>query len=124
MTITDQDLIDIEQRVEAESKSRVAAYALWLFTGLFGGHRFYTGRIGTGFAMMGLTLSGIGTIASIIWWVLDYFKLGSVLEADREIHRDRISREVLESTRAIESQFQAMPEVELESLIARDLSRR
>jgi TM2 domain-containing membrane protein YozV len=33
--------------------------------GVFGGHRFYTGRIGSGLAMI-FTLGGLG-----LWWLFD-----------------------------------------------------
>lgn len=36
------------------------AYALWLLTGRFGGHRFYPGKFASGFAMMALFFIGYG----------------------------------------------------------------
>ena len=36
------------------------AYALWLLTGWFGGHRFYLGKFVSGFAMMALFFIGYG----------------------------------------------------------------
>lgn len=34
---------------QAPLKSKGVAYLLWFFFGIFGGHRFYIGKIGTGF---------------------------------------------------------------------------
>lgn len=45
------------------------AWALWLVTGLFGGHRFYLGKTGTGLLML---VSGGG---GGFWWFIDAFYL-------------------------------------------------
>ena len=36
---------------EANRKSMAVSYILWIFVGVFGGHRFYNGRIGTAVAL-------------------------------------------------------------------------
>ena len=46
-------------------KREPVAYALWALTGLFGGHRFYLDRTGTGLLML-FTVGGCG-----LWWLLD-----------------------------------------------------
>ena len=38
---------------------------LWFFLGMFGAHRFYAGKIGTGILQL-LTFGGLG-----IWWLVD-----------------------------------------------------
>ena len=52
----------------AESnKSRLAATLLCLFVGIFGVHRFYVGKIGTGILLLLLSSTGIGEI----WCLID-----------------------------------------------------
>ena len=45
------------------------AYALWLLTGRFGGHRFYPGKFASGFAMTALFFIGY----SLAWAVASCF---------------------------------------------------
>jgi TM2 domain-containing membrane protein YozV len=45
---------------------------LAFFLGLFGAHRFYAGKIGTGIIQLLITLSGIGMIVSGIWVLIDW----------------------------------------------------
>lgn len=56
-------------------KSKSTMFVLWLFTGLWGGHRFYVGK----------NLSGIIYIFTFglffIGWGLDFFRLGSMVDA-------------------------------------------
>jgi len=64
---------------EANKKSTVVAYLLWLFLGGFGGHRFYCGEIGSAVAqlvlmifglLLSLVLIGIFVILGLSIWVL------------------------------------------------------
>jgi TM2 domain-containing membrane protein YozV len=50
----------------ASPKSRLAALLLCFFFGLFGVHRFYVGKIGTGILQI-ITLGGLG-----IWTLVDF----------------------------------------------------
>jgi TM2 domain-containing membrane protein YozV len=50
--------------------STVVVYAVWFFLGMFGGHRFVTGRIATGVLM--LLMQGF---AWLTWW----FGLGIIV---------------------------------------------
>lgn len=64
-------------------KNIVVAYLLWFFLGLLGLHRMYCGRVGSGVAMLALTVIGgltfIGMIGHLlltivaIWWLIDLF---------------------------------------------------
>jgi TM2 domain len=51
----------VSEAVWGKPKSLAVAYALWLFLGLFGGHRFYLGRYITGAlqAVLGLVSWGL-----------------------------------------------------------------
>jgi TM2 domain-containing membrane protein YozV len=48
------------------SKSRLATLLLCWFLGIFGAHRFYVGKIGTGVLQL-ITLGGLG-----IWTIIDF----------------------------------------------------
>ena len=50
-------------------KSRVVAAILAWFLGIFGIHRFYVGKVGTGIAMI-FTLGGLG-----IWALIDFIMI-------------------------------------------------
>jgi hypothetical protein len=52
--------------IGASPKSRLAALLLCFFVGLFGIHRFYVGKIGTGILQL-VTLGGLG-----IWTFIDF----------------------------------------------------
>jgi TM2 domain-containing membrane protein YozV len=69
---------------EANKKSIIVSYFLWLFMGPFGGHRFYNGRMATAIAQLSMCVVGfililffgIGFILLIplgFWLLLDAF---------------------------------------------------
>lgn len=64
-----------EQGRPASPKSRLAAAILAWFLGVFGVHRFYVGKIGTGVLMI-LTLGGLGiwVLIDFIWILVGSFK--------------------------------------------------
>jgi len=59
-----------ESEYESVKKDARAAYAIWLFSGIFGGHRFYLGDTGRSIAML-FTLGGLG-----VWTLADVFFVG------------------------------------------------
>ncbi|HXI34604.1 MAG TPA: NINE protein [Gemmatimonadales bacterium] len=64
----DPDLPDEEEvdpRDLVSERSRGVALGLGIVLGVFGGHRFYVGKIGTGLAML-FTFGGLG-----LWWLYD-----------------------------------------------------
>jgi TM2 domain-containing membrane protein YozV len=82
--------------VVTQPKSMGIAYALWLFLGQLGLHRFYLGRVGSGIAQLLLGLVGwatvwffIGFIPLAILWIwlfVDLFLTASMVrEANRTI---------------------------------------
>lgn len=55
-------------------RSKVVAYLLWFFFGIFSAHRFYLKKYGTAiFYLLTLQLFGIG-------WIYDAFELGRMVE--------------------------------------------
>lgn len=69
---------------DGSDKSRVVALVLAALLGVFGAHRFYVGKIGTGILML-LTFGGMG-----IWYLVDVILIasGSFRDADgrRVVH--------------------------------------
>lgn len=65
-------------------KSRGVALALAIVLGVFGAHRFYTGKIGTGLLQL-LTLGGLG-----IWYLYDVILIGAGQFRDADGRRVRL----------------------------------
>lgn len=65
-------------------KSRVTAFLLATFLGMFGAHRFYLGRTGTAVFQLILTLTLVGAIVSSVWVLIDWIRLiiGTFEDAD------------------------------------------
>ncbi len=61
-------MVDAQGR-PASPKSRLAAALLAWFLGVFGIHRFYVGKVGTGILMI-VTLGGLG-----IWALIDFIMI-------------------------------------------------
>ncbi|MDR0786088.1 MAG: TM2 domain-containing protein [Treponema sp.] len=61
-------------------KSKGVAYLLWFFLGVFGAHRFYLEKIGTGVLYL-LTVGVFG-----IGWIIDLFTLGNQVDVYNAIH--------------------------------------
>lgn len=68
-------------KLDVKNKDMVITIVLWLFLGMFGVHRMYLGKTGSGIAMLCLNLLAIFTmwlvigfviwLAVFIWWILD-----------------------------------------------------
>lgn len=80
----------------ANSKSVGVTYLLWFFLGMFGAHRFYAGRKGSGVAQLLITMVGIITAAAVvgflflglnaIWVIIDAFLIpGMVRSSNTEL---------------------------------------
>ncbi len=68
----------------SSDKSRGVAMALAIVLGVFGAHRFYTGKIGTGLLQL-LTLGGLG-----IWYLYDVILIGAGQFRDADGRRVRL----------------------------------
>ncbi|WP_238490605.1 TM2 domain-containing protein [Actinoplanes flavus] len=56
-----------ESEYDSVKKEARVAYLIWVFSGIFGGHRFYLGDTGRSIAML-FTLGGLG-----VWTLIDLF---------------------------------------------------
>ena len=56
-------------------RDKLVAALLAFFLGVFGAHRFYLGRNGSGVVMLLLTLSVVGTVFSVPWSIVDAVRL-------------------------------------------------
>lgn len=96
-------------------KSRGVALALALVLGVFGGHRFYVGKTGTGL-LMAATLGGAG-----LWWLYDVILIAS--GSFRDVDGRRVSEwepefadepalpgEVLDEVRALRGEVAELAE--------------
>lgn len=67
-----RQLFSIKYKVKMKSKSTI--FLIWLFLGLFGGHRFYVGKTMSGL-LYAFTFGFL-----FIGWALDFFRLGSMVD--------------------------------------------
>lgn len=90
-------------RYDANKKSIVVAYLLWFFLGMFGVHRFYLGRTGSGLLLLLLTLvSGVLYIVIVgmilmgipaLWWLIDALLIpGLVRDYNNRLITETIDR--------------------------------
>lgn len=91
MALSTAQLALIEQRITNDGPSAGIAYALWFFTGLLGGHRFYLGRPGTAVLMILLNLVFIG----LIWVLIDAFLIPGMIQSKRNDLRLRLMTEMM-----------------------------
>jgi len=98
-------------------KSRGVALALALVLGVFGGHRFYTGKIGTGLLMIA-TLGGLG-----LWYLYAVILVaaGQFRDADGRLvrlwdpeassgHRLGVPDEILDELHALRTEVEDLAE--------------
>jgi len=65
-------------------KQLLITLLLAIFVGAFGIHRFYVGKIGSGIAMLLLTLSFIGLLVTGIWALIDIIIIATGNFKDKE----------------------------------------
>lgn len=73
-----EQLAMVQNEVNKKEKSKGITLALWWFTGIFGGHRFYAGDTGYALGML-LTLGGFG-----FWTLIDVFFIINRIEKKNE----------------------------------------
>lgn len=66
---------------ELSPRSRLVALLFCALLGVFGVHRFYVGKVGTGILML-VTFGGFG-----IWWMIDLILIGLGSFRDKEDRR-------------------------------------
>lgn len=96
--ISTQDKILIEQRITNDKPSTGVAYLLAIFLGVFGAHRFYLGRAGTGVIMLLLTLTVFGLAITSIWTLIDLFLIPGMIRSKVDMLRQRYLLDALAST--------------------------
>lgn len=105
MSLTTEQQMLVEQRLNNEKKSVGVGYLLWLVGGGLGIHRFYLGRSGSGAFMLVLTIlgflllfaMGLGLLLLIpvmIWLLVDAFLIPGMVEHDAKVKRMAISSEI------------------------------
>jgi TM2 domain-containing membrane protein YozV len=83
----------VEHRLMAEAPNTGIAYLLWFFLGLLGAHRFYLGQVGTGVAILILSMTGIGLVASMPWTLIDAILIPDMARQRRDALRQRFAYE-------------------------------
>lgn len=67
----------METATHTSRKLRLVALLLCWFFGLLGVHRFYVGKVGSGIAMLLLTITFFGMIVTGIWVLIDLIVIAS-----------------------------------------------
>lgn len=105
MSLTTEQQMLVEQRLNNEKKSVGVAYLLWFFFGGLGVHRFYMGLAGSAVAMLVMTIFGflllvvygLGLLLLIpvmIWLLVDAFRIPGLVERDAKAKRLHIANEI------------------------------
>lgn len=76
-------------RRRRSDRSRIVAALLAFFLGVFGIHRFYTGRTGSAIAMLVLTITVIGTLVTGPWALIDTIRYLVMTDEDFASRYDR-----------------------------------
>lgn len=87
-----QDQILVNSEVAKKGKNKLIAYLLLIcVTGLFGVHRFYIGKVGSGILMLLLSWTGI----SLVWCVIDLFWLSGAVDRHNKKIEDEATQQIL-----------------------------
>lgn len=72
-------------------RNKIVAALLAFFLGIFGVHRFYLGRTGTGILMLVLTCTLIGALVTGIWAFIDFIRYLVMSDEEFEHRYARLS---------------------------------
>ncbi len=86
--LTEREMLILRQETDSKRKRVATTWLLWVFLGLFGAHRFYLGRIGTGFAQL-FTLGGL-----FIWAIIDVFLISGMLKDNERKVQGEVLQEI------------------------------
>ena len=78
--------------VVASEHNKYVAALLAFFVGVFGVHRFYLGRVGSGVLMLILTCTVIGSIVSVPWALVDTLRYLFMSDREFAARYDRLLR--------------------------------
>ncbi|TPE49957.1 TM2 domain-containing protein [Amaricoccus solimangrovi] len=91
MALDASERIIIETRVASKAPSPTTSYILWLFIGIFSGHRFYLRRPGTAI----LQILSYSILIGFFWWIVDAFLINGMIQKRRDEIRHRLMTEAL-----------------------------
>lgn len=82
----------LENDMQKMAKKPVIAWLLWLFLGMFGGHRFYLGHTGVGVGMIVSLLLTAGVV-TFFWWIVEAITLTNrIKQVNENIESQLITR--------------------------------
>lgn len=96
-----KQLLLVQGEFDKKMKSKTTAYLLWFFTGVVGGHRFYSRNYVIAILML-ITLGGCG-----IWTLIDVFFIGKRIEALNDEIETEIIHDVQRMTKPAEPALQS-----------------
>lgn len=96
-----EEQLVVNSEVEKNKKNPIVAYLLAIFLGTLGIHRFYMGKVGSGVAMLLITVLtlGFGVAITGIWNIVDLFLINGWLKEDQDKLEEKATLEVLDSRR-------------------------
>jgi len=84
------ELSYIEAQVINDAPTVGMSYVFWLFLGIFSAHRFYMGKPGSAI----LQIMSYFVLVGIVWWIVDGFRMGSMVEERKDQLRGRLIKQL------------------------------
>lgn len=79
-------------RYEANKRSAAMTAVFCIFFGFLGLHRFYVNKKKSGTVMLILSLVGVGLPVTIIWSIIDLFRVGDMVSTYNNDLADKIEQ--------------------------------